>query len=172
MERLVIRPTGPLSGTVPIGGAKNSVLKLMAATLLAEGTFVLRNVPDITDVACMADVLRAMGITVDRSGAGEVTIVRPATDDVVTEAPYELVERMRASTAVLGPLVARFGRARWRCPEATTSAPARSTCTRERSSGSAPPSRSGTGTSRRRPIGWSAPASSWSSPRSAPRRTP
>ncbi len=112
----MIRPTGPLSGTVPIGGAKNSVLKLMAATLLAEGTFVLRNVPDITDVACMADVLRAMGVTVDRSGPGEVTIVRPPTDDVVTEAPYELVERMRASTAVLGPLVARFGRARVALP--------------------------------------------------------
>ena len=114
--RLVIRPSGPLSGSVPIGGAKNSVLKLMAATLLAEGEHVLRNVPDITDVSCMADVLRAMGLTVSRDAPGELTVVRPAAADVVPEAPYELVERMRASTAVLGPLVARFGRARVALP--------------------------------------------------------
>ncbi|HMQ28906.1 MAG TPA: UDP-N-acetylglucosamine 1-carboxyvinyltransferase, partial [Acidimicrobiales bacterium] len=115
MERLLIQPSGPLSGSVAIDGAKNSALKLMAATLLAEGQHVLRNVPDITDVTCMADVLRSMGLGVERRG-DEVVIDRPEAGQIVPEAPWELVERMRASTAVLGPLLARFGRARVALP--------------------------------------------------------
>ena len=62
--RLVVRPSGPLSGVVPISGAKNSVLKLMAATTLADGTYTLRNVPAIADVAWMGDLLTSMGMTV------------------------------------------------------------------------------------------------------------
>ncbi|MCX7621139.1 MAG: UDP-N-acetylglucosamine 1-carboxyvinyltransferase [Acidimicrobiales bacterium] len=116
MERLSIRPSGPLAGTVAVGGAKNSVLKLMAATVLAEGRYVLRNVPDITDVRDMADLLRAMGAVVERSAPHELTIYRPPDTDLLPEAPYELVERMRASIVVLGPLVARFGHARVAMP--------------------------------------------------------
>ena len=86
----------------------------MAATTLAEGRFVLHNVPDILDVECMSDLLRSMGMTVTRDGVHDLTIVRPA--NVVPEAPYELVERMRASIVVLGPLLARFGRARVALP--------------------------------------------------------
>ena len=114
MTRIVVRPSGPLAGTVTIGGAKNSALKLMAATTLAEGRYELHNVPDILDVDCMSDLLRSMGMTVTRTGAHDVTIERPA--DIVPEAPYELVERMRASIVVLGPLLARFGRARVALP--------------------------------------------------------
>src|SRR3954453_15072658 len=110
MTRILVRKSGPLEGTVPISGAKNSVLKLMAATTLAQGQYVLHNVPDIIDVDCMSDLLRSMGITVTRSGAHDLHIDR--TSDVVPEAPYELVERMRASIVVLGPLLARFGSAR------------------------------------------------------------
>jgi UDP-N-acetylglucosamine 1-carboxyvinyltransferase len=113
LERITVRPNGPLAGTVRIAGAKNSVLKLMAATVLAEGTFVLRNVPRITDVACMADLLRSMGLTVERSGDA-LTIGRPA--EIIPEAPYELVEAMRASIVVFGPLLAREGRARVALP--------------------------------------------------------
>jgi UDP-N-acetylglucosamine 1-carboxyvinyltransferase len=113
MERIVVRPNGPLEGRVRTSGAKNSVLKLMAATVLAEGTFVLRNVPALEDVAAMADLLRSMGLTVDHA-EDVLTVVRPA--DVVPEAPYELVERMRASIVVLGPLLARFGHARVALP--------------------------------------------------------
>lgn len=109
-----VRPSGPLSGTVAVGGAKNSVLKLLAATLLAPGEHVLRNVPDIADVETMCDLLRTMGCEVDRPEAGVVRVVRPAT--VVPEAPYELVEQMRASIVVLGPLLAREGRARVSVP--------------------------------------------------------
>src|SRR4051812_29956413 len=114
MDRILVRPSRPLSGTVEIAGAKNSVLKLMAATTLAEGRYLLRNVPDILDVECMSDLLRSMGMFVDRTATHELTIDRPA--EIVPEAPYELVERMRASIVVLGPLLARLGRARVALP--------------------------------------------------------
>ncbi|MGI9623298.1 MAG: UDP-N-acetylglucosamine 1-carboxyvinyltransferase, partial [Acidimicrobiales bacterium] len=102
MDRIVVKKSGPLEGEVRINGAKNSVLKLMAASTLAPGTYLLRNVPRITDVDIMADVLRAMGLTVDSPSPGELRIVRP--DEITPEAPYELVEQMRASIVVLGPL--------------------------------------------------------------------
>ena len=114
MTTISVRRSGPLVGTVPISGAKNSVLKLMAATTLAQGNYVLHNVPDIMDVDCMSDLLGSMGIGVTRSGTHDLEINR--TSDVVPEAPYELVERMRASIVVLGPLLARFGRARVAMP--------------------------------------------------------
>jgi UDP-N-acetylglucosamine 1-carboxyvinyltransferase len=98
---------------VTIGGAKNSVLKLMAATTLATGRYVLHNVPAIADVDSMSDLLRAMGMQVARDGH-TLTIDRPA--EIVPEAPYELVERMRASIVVLGPLLARAGEARVALP--------------------------------------------------------
>jgi UDP-N-acetylglucosamine 1-carboxyvinyltransferase len=112
--RLVVRPSGPLEGTVRIGGAKNSVLKLLAATTLAEGRYVLRNVPDIADVTWMSELLEAMNLSVHRPSPSELVVDCPA--DVLPEAPYELVEKMRASIVVLGPLVARFGRARVSMP--------------------------------------------------------
>jgi UDP-N-acetylglucosamine 1-carboxyvinyltransferase len=114
VNRIFVRPGDPFEGTIPIGGAKNSVLKLMAATVLAEGTFTLRNVPRIVDVDCMADLLRAMGCTVVIGDDHVVTVETPA--EVVPEAPYELVEAMRASIVVLGPLLARYGRARVAMP--------------------------------------------------------
>ena len=114
MESLVIRPAGPLHGSVTIQGAKNSALKLMAATLLAEGRFTLRNVPRITDVDIMSEVLASMGVGVERRPGGELEIDR--TGDCTPEAPYELVERIRASIVVLGPLLAKFGRARVAMP--------------------------------------------------------
>ena len=88
MDRLVIRPNGPLAGTVRAGGAKNSVLKLMAACLLAEGRHELRNVPDIVDVQIMADMLGALGVGVGRQGNLLVVDV-PSTDLLLPEAPYE-----------------------------------------------------------------------------------
>ncbi len=110
-----MRPGGPLSGSVSIGGAKNSALKLMAATLLAEGRYVLRNVPRIADVDAMCDLLFSMGLAVRRSADG-MEIVRPPANECHPEAPYELVERMRASIVVLGPLLASFGEARVAVP--------------------------------------------------------
>ncbi|MCC5952931.1 MAG: UDP-N-acetylglucosamine 1-carboxyvinyltransferase [Acidimicrobiia bacterium] len=114
MERIRVRPGEPLSGTVRVSGAKNSVLKLMAASVLAEGTFVLQNVPRISDVEWMGDLLGAMGMNVQRRVDGAVQIDRPGT--ITPEAPYELVERMRASIVVLGPLLARCGEAKVALP--------------------------------------------------------
>lgn len=114
MSAIRVRASGPLSGTVRIGGAKNSVLKLLAATLLAPGDYVIHNVPAIADVDCMSDLLRTMGCTVERTATHTVRVTRPAS--ITPEAPYELVERMRASIVVLGPLLAREGRARVSMP--------------------------------------------------------
>jgi UDP-N-acetylglucosamine 1-carboxyvinyltransferase len=112
-SQISVRGGGPLEGTIPVGGAKNSVLKLMAATLLAEGRYELSNVPRITDVDLMADVLRATGCSVARDGT-RLTIDVPAEIEPV--APYELVEQFRASIVVLGPMLARCGEARVALP--------------------------------------------------------
>lgn len=121
--------THPLQGTVHVGGAKNSALKLMAAALLAPGRTVLSNVPDILDVEVMARLLETLGCAVHvehptegdlssaaltRNLSGRVTIDVP--EDLAHEAPYDLVRRLRASISVLGPLVARCGRARVALP--------------------------------------------------------
>ena len=98
----------PLTGAVAVPGAKNSVLKLMAATLLAPGTSELMNVPDIEDVAIMSELLRRLGCEVNHVGS-TITITVPHHPD--HRADYDLVRKMRASICVLGPLLARCGAA-------------------------------------------------------------
>ena len=114
MDEMIVRPGGPLSGEIPISGAKNSVLKLMVATVLAPGRFVIRNVPRISDVDWMAETLVALGLDVDWSEPQ--TLVIDSTGTITPEAPYRLVEQMRASTALLGALLARCGEARIAMP--------------------------------------------------------
>ncbi len=110
MEVLSITGGQRLLGTVRVTGAKNSVLKLMAAALLAEGTTTLTEVPDILDVEIMAELLRRLGCEVDHDGlAGRVSITVP--EILAHRADYDLVRRMRASICVLGPLLARCGAA-------------------------------------------------------------
>lgn len=110
-----VRPSPPLSGTVRVSGAtKNSGLKQMAAALLAPGTTVLRNVTPVADLDVMLDVMRAIGARVEWAGPDELHI--DAGGELVPEAPYELVTRMRASINVLGPLLARCGKARVAMP--------------------------------------------------------
>ena len=116
MDRIVVEPNGPLAGTVRSGGAKNSALKLMVACLLAEGRTVLSNVPRIADVETMAEVLRAVGAHVERFENGDLAVTTPPTHELVPVAPYELVERMRASVVVLGLLLARCGSVRMPLP--------------------------------------------------------
>ena len=103
----VIEPGPPLSGEITISGAKNSVLKLMAATVLAEGTHTIYNVPDIHDVGVMCSLLESMGAKTSR----RPNVVEILIENINPVAPFELVEQMRASTAILGPLLARYGRA-------------------------------------------------------------
>jgi len=112
-QRIIIRGGKPLTGTVRVGGAKNAVLKMMAAALLTNDVTVIRNVPDLTDVHMMADIIRHVGAKVTINGS-ELTIdARSITDH---EAPYELVSQLRASFVVLGPLLARCGEAKVSLP--------------------------------------------------------
>ena len=113
MERLLVTGGARLEGAVVVSGAKNSALKLMAAALLAPGRTVLRNVPRIQDCFTMGEVLEHLGAGVAWDGN---TVTIDATTLTSVEAPYELVRRMRASTAVLGSLLARAGRARVAMP--------------------------------------------------------
>ncbi|MDR1775047.1 MAG: UDP-N-acetylglucosamine 1-carboxyvinyltransferase [Actinomycetes bacterium] len=106
---LLVKNSPHLSGTVHVSGAKNSALKLMAASLLIDGVTCLENVPDISDVHLMEQVLQALGVVVTRTDAHTVQLDARNLGKPI--APYELVARMRASTAVLGPLAARMGQA-------------------------------------------------------------
>ena len=96
-----------LHGEVQVPGAKNSVLKLMAATLLAEGEFRLTNVPDIADVTTMCELLEALGMSTQRLNAHELLLVN--TGNITPIAPFELVDRIRASINLLGPLLGKYG---------------------------------------------------------------
>ncbi|TLM76661.1 MAG: UDP-N-acetylglucosamine 1-carboxyvinyltransferase, partial [Actinobacteria bacterium] len=113
MRSILVRGGQPLTGEVRVEGAKNSALKLIAAALMAPGASRIRNVPDIADVSLMAEVVAGLGARVTRE---DHSIVVDASHVDRVEAPYEMVSRMRASTAVLGPLLARFGEARVAMP--------------------------------------------------------
>lgn len=107
-EKFLVHGGARLTGEVTVGGAKNSVLKLMAATLLAEGTSVLTNCPEILDVPLMADVLRGLGAEVELDG-DTARITTPAV--LNHRADFDAVKQFRASVCVLGPLMAREHRA-------------------------------------------------------------
>jgi UDP-N-acetylglucosamine 1-carboxyvinyltransferase len=108
VEAFEVTGRARLSGAVRVPGAKNSVLKLMAATLLAPGRSTLLDVPDIVDVTIMAELLRRLGCTVEHEGPDGVVSV-DVPDEPTHRADYDLVRAMRASISVLGPLVTRCG---------------------------------------------------------------
>src|SRR5258706_466522 len=117
MDAIVVEGNGPLKGETVVSGAKNAALPILASSLLAQGEHTFRNVPDLVDVATMLKVLRTMGCEAERltgRHSHQVRIRVPA--HVPPEAPYELVKTMRASVLVLGPLAARWGRARVSLP--------------------------------------------------------
>lgn len=107
--QIVVEHSEALQGEVQVPGAKNSVLKLMAVTLLAEGEYRLTNVPDIADVDTMCDLLRALGVTSQRVNTHELVLVN--TGNITPVAPFEQVDRIRASINILGPLLGRYGSA-------------------------------------------------------------
>src|SRR5712664_4079292 len=116
MDKIVVNGGRPLSGEIGVSGAKNAALPLLAASLLARGEHLFRNVPDLVDVSTMLKVLRTMGCTAERLDGRQHHSCRVVVGDVNPEAPYDLVKTMRASVLVLGPLVARHGRARVSLP--------------------------------------------------------
>jgi UDP-N-acetylglucosamine 1-carboxyvinyltransferase len=114
MDKIIIEGGLPLRGEVQVSGAKNAALPALAAALLAEGDHAVGNVPDLADVRTMGRLLAHMGCEVGRGDRHAVGVRVPRT--LNPEAPYDLVKTMRASVLVLGPLVARLGRARVSLP--------------------------------------------------------
>jgi UDP-N-acetylglucosamine 1-carboxyvinyltransferase len=119
MDKICIKGGVPLEGVIPIGGAKNAALPLMAASLLTSETLTLKNVPVLADIATMANLLVQHGVGVMRGEEGTDSghVVELSAGNITSStAPYDLVRKMRASVLVLGPLVARCGRARVSLP--------------------------------------------------------
>lgn len=114
MEKIIVRGGRQLKGSVKVEGAKNAVLPVIAASIVAsKGKSVIHNVPALADVFTINEVLRSMGAEVV-FGNGTITV--DATKQMTTEAPFEYVRKMRASVLVLGPLLARFGHAKVALP--------------------------------------------------------
>ncbi|HYO51644.1 UDP-N-acetylglucosamine 1-carboxyvinyltransferase [Archangium sp.] len=117
MDKIIVKGGRPLQGEVAVSGAKNAALPILASALLADGKSVYRNVPDLADVVTMLKVLNTMGCSTARLTGRKKDVCEVAVEGPITpEAPYDLVKTMRASVLVLGPLVARFGRARVSMP--------------------------------------------------------
>ena len=117
MDKLVIRGGNPLVGTVRVSGAKNAALPAMAAALLTEDTVILENIPQVRDIVTERNLLSAMGAEVELGyGRAQHRTTISCRNLVNAEASYDLVKTMRASTLVLGPLVARLGHARVSLP--------------------------------------------------------
>ena len=114
MEKLLIKGGNPLSGTIKCSGAKNAALPMIAATILCKESVVLRNLPFLQDITTMFELLGSMGAQIILNEDMDFTISSNKLSD--TEARYELVKTMRASILVLGPLVARYGKARIALP--------------------------------------------------------
>ena len=110
MDRLKITGGKPLSGTIPISGAKNSALKLMAASLLTPEPVTLTSMPQLADTRFLSQLLQTLGVEVYWP-KGDSTCRMNAESLTSTIAPYEQVRKMRASFNVLGPLLARYGHA-------------------------------------------------------------
>ncbi|MHC4470547.1 MAG: UDP-N-acetylglucosamine 1-carboxyvinyltransferase [Planctomycetota bacterium] len=110
MDKLVVAEGPPLTGSVPVSGAKNAVLPILAATLLTDEPCVIEGAPNLRDVNTMIRMMERLGVQVERCDDGSLE-TRLLSDDE-SEAPYELVKTMRASVTVLGPLLAKRGRAR------------------------------------------------------------
>jgi UDP-N-acetylglucosamine 1-carboxyvinyltransferase len=115
MDKFVIKGGKKLSGTVDVSGAKNSTLPILAGAILSGDNVMIKNIPDLKDVRTMMDVLRAIGLRLTENFESRELHIKPS-EKLNIEAPYELIKQMRASFFVLGPLLARLGRARVALP--------------------------------------------------------
>jgi len=114
LEKLIIQGGEQLNGSISVSGAKNAVLPIIAASLLAEGPSRLMDIPDLADVATICEVLNHLGARISPLAGGEMTV--DCSNLTGYEAPYEFVRRMRASFLAMGPLLARKGRAKMSLP--------------------------------------------------------
>jgi len=114
LAKIIVEKSGPLNGTIKINGAKNAVLPILAATLLASDKCVLEEIPSLRDVAVMGELLTALGANVTPLEDGCMSV--DPSGEILSEAPYELIQKMRASFFVMGPLLAKNGVARISMP--------------------------------------------------------
>ncbi|MBI2606776.1 MAG: UDP-N-acetylglucosamine 1-carboxyvinyltransferase, partial [Deltaproteobacteria bacterium] len=119
MDKLVIEGGRKLTGEVRVGGAKNSALPVLFASVLTGGRCVFENVPDLLDISTTVRLLKGMGIAVEHVPHSH-TVAIEAKELTSFEAPYDLVRTMRASILILGPTLARFGKARVSLPGGCT----------------------------------------------------
>ena len=121
MDVFCVTGNGPLNGAIEVGGAKNAALPILAASLLTDETVRLENVPDLSDIRFMVDIMRHVGASVEspEPGVWEVSAAK-----LTHIAPYELVRKMRASVCLLGPLVGRLRRAEVSIPGGCVIGPA------------------------------------------------
>ena len=110
MEKIIVKKSMGLRGTIKIDGSKNSILPILAATLLSEEECILHDIPNLKDVEIMCELLEVIGAQVTRIGESSLSIISKNIKNV--EAPYELISKMRASFLVMGPLLARCGKAK------------------------------------------------------------
>jgi len=110
MDSILVKGNGPLAGTIPIAGAKNACLTLMPATLLSDEPLTLTNAPRLSDIKTMTQLLQSLGAEVTTMQGGQV-LAMSSHDLTTVTADYDIVRKMRASNLVLGPLLARAGRA-------------------------------------------------------------
>lgn len=114
MDKLMIEGGIPLHGEITISGAKNAVLPILAASVLLDGPLIIKNVPHLRDVTTMVNLLRHTGAAVNLLDKSDVSVDPRSVN--VFEVPYDLVKTMRASIVMLGPLLARYGKARVSLP--------------------------------------------------------
>jgi len=112
MDKLIVHGGTTLQGSINVSGSKNASLPILAATILAEDPCIIRRVPDVSDTNYMVQILNKLGIHVERSSG----TVRTEAEGIVSEAPYDLVRKMRASICIMGPLLARTGKAKVSLP--------------------------------------------------------
>lgn len=112
MDKLIVHGGTTLKGSINISGAKNASLPILAAALLTADDVIIRRVPDVSDTNYMIQILSALGAEVERSSG----TVRINAANIISDAPYELVRKMRASICVMGPLLARLGKAKVSLP--------------------------------------------------------
>ncbi len=112
MDKLIVHGGSTLKGSINISGAKNASLPILAAALLTEDDVIIRRVPDVSDTNYMIQILSALGAEVERSSG----TVRINAANIIADAPYELVRKMRASICVMGPLLTRLGKAKVSLP--------------------------------------------------------
>lgn len=112
MDKLIVTGGSTLKGSINISGSKNASLPILAATILAEDPCIIRRVPDVSDTNYMVQILNKLGVHVERSSG----TVRTNPENIISEAPYDLVRKMRASICIMGPLLARTGKAKVSLP--------------------------------------------------------